>query len=229
MVALTSYVEPASWRSWHDVPAALLPHAYVGHVQRAGGVALLLPPAPGGRDDLEAALERVDAVIITGGADVAAHRYRAAVHPQAQEPRPDRDDTELLVAEVAAERDLPLLGICRGMQVMAVAAGGTLEQHLPDVLGHGRHSPAPATYGTHRVDTAPGSVLRDVLGASVEVATYHHQGVRTHPGHRASGWADDGLLEAIEATGARFRVGVQWHPEVRDDPRLFQALVAAAR
>jgi putative glutamine amidotransferase len=145
-----------------------------------------------------------------------------------QPPRPDRDDLELALVEAAAAADLPLLGVCRGMQVMAVASGGALEQHLPDVVGHAGHCPAPGQYGTHAVRLGEGSVLRQVLGEQVDVPTYHHQGVRDHPGYVATAWADDGVVEAIEAPSARFRVGVQWHPEVGSDPRLFEALVRAA-
>jgi putative glutamine amidotransferase len=114
------------------------------------------------------------------------------------------------------------------MQVMAVAAGGELEQHLPDRVGHDEHSPAPGEYGEHGVRVAAGSRLAAALGERVDVPTYHHQGVLSHPGYTATAWADDGVLEAIEAPDARWRVGVQWHPEVGSDPRLFEALVAAA-
>jgi putative glutamine amidotransferase len=135
---------------------------------------------------------------------------------------------ELALARVAGDAGVPLLGICRGMQVMAVAAGGELEQHLPDRVGHDEHSPAPGRYGEHGVRLAAGSRIGEVLGPRVDVPTYHHQGVLSHPGYQASGWADDGVLEAIEAPEARFRLGVQWHPEVGADARLFAALVEAA-
>ncbi len=145
-----------------------------------------------------------------------------------QSPRPDRDDLEMALVRAAVAADLPLLGICRGMQVMAVAAGGALEQHLPDVVGHAGHCPAPGRYGTHTVRTGSGSRLRQVLGERVDVPTYHHQGVLSHPGYVAAAWADDDVVEALEAPTARFRIGVQWHPEVGTDRRLFEALVAAA-
>ncbi len=231
VIGITAYVEPASWGAWRDVPAVLVPLGYVRHVREAGGLPVVLPPLPPGSDDDSVAdlLARVDGVLIAGGVDVEPARYGAEPHESVQAPRPDRDSTELVVARLAAERDLPLLGVCRGMQVMTVAAGGELEQHLPDRVGHSGHAPAPGTYGEHLVRTVPGTVLASVLGEAVTVPTYHHQGVRSHPGLVESGWADDGVLEAVEDPRARFRLGVQWHPEVGDDPRLFEALVAAAR
>jgi putative glutamine amidotransferase len=196
----------------------------------AGARVLLVPPERGYDDEAAADLvSRVDGLVVAGGADVEPSRYDAPLHPLAQAPRPDRDDTELALVRAAAAADLPLLGVCRGMQVMAVAAGGTLEQHLPDVVGHDEHAPAPGEYGRHAVRTAEGSRLRDVLGERVAVPTYHHQGVTSHPGYTPTAWTDDGVVEAIEAPGARWRVGVQWHPEMDDDPRLVAAFVAAAR
>src|SRR5689334_1273413 len=135
---------------------------------------------------------------------------------------------EIALATAAAAADLPLLGICRGMQVMAVAAGGLLEQHVPDRVGHDEHSPAPATYGNHAVRTVVGTRLAEILGEEADVPSYHHQSVLTHPGYEASAWADDGTLEAMEDPDAFFRLAVQWHPEVGTDPRLFRALVEAA-
>ncbi len=229
LVGLTTYCEPASWGVWRDVPSALVPQAYVDALRAAGAHVVLLPPerdpAP---DAVRGLVEQLDALVIAGGADVDPARYGQRPHPVVQSPRPDRDDLEAALVAAAVAVDLPLLGICRGMQVMAVAAGGQLEQHLPDVVGHSGHSPAPGRYGSHVVRTQEGSRLREVLGEQVAVPTYHHQGVRTHPGYVATGWADDGVVEALEAPSSRFRVGVQWHPEVGSDPRLFQALVAAA-
>ncbi len=138
------------------------------------------------------------------------------------------EDSELAIARATAEVDLPVLGICRGMQVMAVAAGGLLEQHVPDRVGHDEHSPGPATYGSHPVRTVEGTRIARILGEQVDVPSYHHQSVLTHPGYEACAWADDGTLEAMEDPTASFRLAVQWHPEVGTDPRLFRALVEAA-
>lgn len=230
VIGITSYVEPASWAAWHDVPAAIVPYGYVGHVHSAGGLAVVLPPLPtdAGAEDARQLLSRLDGLILTGGVDVEPWRYDREPHPLLQPSRPDRDASELLLAHVTADDDVPVLGICRGMQLMAVAAGGVLEQHLPDRLGHTAHSPGRGVYGEHPVEIAPGSRLNTILGDKVTVATYHHQGVETSPGYASVGWSTDGVVEALEDADARYRVGVQWHPEVGDDPRLFEALVAAA-
>lgn len=231
VIGITSYVEPASWGNWRDVPAAIVPLAYVRHVGAAGGLAVCVPPLPedATEDGARAILSRLDGLIIAGGVDIEPSRYRHDAHPLAQPPRPDRDGSELLLARVSATDDVPLLGVCRGMQVMAVAAGGAIEQHLPDRLGENTHAPGVGMYGSHLVRLESGSFMASVLGDAVTVATYHHQGVAAAPGYRTCGWAADGVLEAFEDPSATFRVGVQWHPEVGDDPRLFEELVAAAR
>lgn len=230
VIGITTYVEPASRGDWVDVPSALIPYSYVQKVEQAGGIAVLIPPRTDAEDGLaHEVLSRLDGVIITGGADVAPELYAAQRHASVQASRPDRDTTELAVARVSGELDLPVLGICRGMQVMAVAAGGTLEQHVPERVGHNGHSPGPAAYGSHAVDTVDGTVTAGLLGPHVDVPSYHHQAVVTHPGYAASAWAPDGTLEAMEDGSAGFRVAVQWHPEEGSDPRLFEALVAAAR
>jgi putative glutamine amidotransferase len=230
VIGITTYVEPASWGVWRDIPAALIPHAYVRHVAEAGGLAVLIPPLPAGAtpDDVREVLSRVDGLVLAGGGDVDPGRYGADPHPSVQAPRPQRDESELDLARLSGESGLPVLGICRGMQIMAVAAGGDLVQHLPDILGNDSHSPAPAVYGTHEVRIEPGTRLGKVLGDRVEVAHYHHQGVGRHPGLKSTAWTDDGLLEAFEDADAPFRIGVQWHPEQGEDPRLFEALVEAA-
>ncbi|KRF27811.1 gamma-glutamyl-gamma-aminobutyrate hydrolase family protein [Phycicoccus sp. Soil802] len=231
LIGITCYVEPASRGDWKDVPSVVLPHDYVRQVEAAGGTILVIPPRADA-DDVVARdiVSRIDGLVIAGGADVDPDRYAAPErHPEVQEARHDRDAMELALATAAAEADLPLLGICRGMQVMAVAAGGVLEQHVPDRVGHVDHSPGVAVYGHHVVTTVPGTRIASLLGDVTDVPSYHHQSVLTHPGYEPSAWAADGTLEAMEDPAARFRLGVQWHPEVGDDPRLFDALVAAAR
>lgn len=229
VIGITAYVERASWGHWVDVPGALVPHRYVQQVEDAGALALVIPPREDADDGtaLEI-LERLDGVVLAGGVDVAPELYADERHASVQASRPDRDSTELAIARATAELDLPVLGICRGMQVMAVAAGGLLEQHVPDRVGHDEHSPGPATYGSHPVRTVGGTRLAGILGAEVDVPSYHHQSVVTHPGYEAAAWADDGTLEAMEDPVAFFRLAVQWHPEVGTDPRLFRALVEAA-
>jgi putative glutamine amidotransferase len=230
VVAVSCYLEPASWGVWQQVPAVLVPAAYVVALRAAGARVVLLPPEEGlSEQDALALLSGVDGLVLAGGADVGPGRYGAGSHPLTQRPRDDRDESEIALVRAAIAADLPVLGICRGMQVMAVAEGGDLNQHLPDLVGHHGHSPIPDGYGMHDVVLAEGSWLRGVLGERVQVPTHHHQGVRTHPGLTATGWAEDGVVEALEAPGARLRVGVQWHPEVGTDPRLFSGFVAALR
>jgi len=231
VIGITSYVEPATWAAWRDVSAALVPHSYIRQVHEAGGLAVVVPPLPADADEADAreVLGRLDGLILAGGVDVEPSRYGRLPHPTIQSPRPDRDTSELLLARVTAADDVAVLGVCRGMQIMAVAAGGTLEQHLPDRLGHTGHSPGQGRYGEHPVELAPGSRVHSILGDQVTVPTYHHQGVESAPGYESVGWSTDGVLEAFEDPGARFRIAVQWHPEAGSDPRLFQALVDACR
>ncbi|MCU1536946.1 MAG: peptidase, partial [Humibacillus sp.] len=207
VIGITSYVEEASWGAWSQVPAALLPYRYVHQVERAGAIAVVLPPRLDADEEVAAAIAaRLDGLVIAGGVDVAPELYADERHPTVQASRPDRDATEVALARVTAHLDLPVLGICRGMQVMAVAAGGRLEQHVPDRVGHDDHSPGPSVYGTHVVDTVAGSRVADLLGEHLEVPSYHHQSVLEHPGYLPSAWAPDGTLEAMEAPGARFRL-----------------------
>jgi putative glutamine amidotransferase len=229
VIGITAYVERASWGRWVDVPGTLVPHRYVRQVEDAGAIAVVIPPRPDFDDGTALEIvERLDGVILAGGVDVAPELYADERHASVQASRPDRDSTELAIARATAGADLPVLGICRGMQVMAVAAGGLLEQHVPDRVGHDEHSPAPATYGNHAVRTVAGTRLAEILGEEADVPSYHHQSVLTHPGYEASAWADDGTLEAMEDPSAFFRLAVQWHPEVGTDPRLFRALVEAS-
>lgn len=224
VIGVTAYVEPAGWAVWRDVPAALVPQAYVRAVTASGGRAVLLPP-----DDLDADVVGVlDGLLLAGGADVDPERYGQPPDPRT-ESRPDRDAGELALLGAALVADLPVLGVCRGMQLLAVAHGGALHQHLPDVVGHDRHRPAPGRYGAHPVRFAPDSLAGSVLAGVDRVNSYHHQAV-ADPGDLAvTGWADDGVVEALEDPRRRFLLGVQWHPENDPDPRPVAALVRAAR
>lgn len=228
VIGITTYVETARWGDWVDVRAALVPHSYVRSVETAGGIAVLVPP----RLDADVAfahevLERLDGLILAGGADVDPARYGADRHPSVQEPRPDRDTLETSLATASRERGTPVLGICRGMQVMAVEAGGQLEQHVPDRVGDSVHNDVPGTYARHEVSTVDGSKVAGILGQGVQIMSYHHQAVLSHPGYLPTAWSEDGTLEAMEDAAAHFRLAVQWHPEVGSDPRLFEALVRA--
>ncbi|MGA8994883.1 MAG: gamma-glutamyl-gamma-aminobutyrate hydrolase family protein [Nocardioidaceae bacterium] len=225
LVGLTTYREQAGWGVW-DEPADLLPVSYALAVERAGGVPVLLPPQdPRGAAPVVA---RLDALVVTGGADVDPGRYGAAPHPRTLAWRSDRDAWELALLDAAAARVLPLLGICRGMQMMAVHGGGALDQHVPESVGDDTHSPGGDAFGDVPVATTPGSRIRMLLGDRLRVGCHHHQSVREHPGYLAAAYAEDGTLEAMEGPGDRFAVAVQWHPETRADAGLFAGLVAAA-
>lgn len=230
VIGVTAYVEPVSRGDWSGQHSAVVPYDYVAAIERAGAVAVVLPPRPDADDALvRGLLARLDAVVISGGADVEPTRYAALPHPSVQDPRPDRDHFELSVARVTAELGIPLLGICRGMQVMAVAAGGSLEQHLPDRVGHTAHSPTLGVYASHHVSVLEGTRLAELLGTEeLDVPTYHHQAVVEHPGYVVSAVHEDGTVEAMEDPSLPFRLAVQWHPEAGTDGRLFDALVAAA-
>jgi len=214
--------------------AAFVTRPYLRHVVRAGGLPVVLMPDPELAADPDAELDLVDALLLVGGSDVDPAHYGAARHPATEPPVPERDVSELALARAALARDLPTLGICRGMQVMNVALGGTLHQHLPDVLGHERHhrrADPTSDEPSYEVHLADGSLAARAAGARVLRATHssHHQGVwRVAPTLTVSGWADDELPVAVEAPGARFFLGVQWHPEVDDSSHVIAALVAAA-
>lgn len=223
IVGITSYVEPASWGVWRDVPVAFVHERYVEVINAVGARCVVLPPDPVDADVLDV----LDGLVIAGGPDLGPDLYGAEPHPLT-DSRPERDRGELTLLTAAIEADRPVLGVCRGMQLLTVAYGGQLHQHLPDVIGHQRHRPAPAVYGTHGVRFAPGSRVAEIMAGDGEVNSYHHQGV-AEPGRlTVTAWADDGVIEAVEDPTRRFVLGVQWHPEGLDDIRLFRALVDAA-
>jgi putative glutamine amidotransferase len=226
VVGITAYVERARFTVW-DMTATLLPHAYIEQVVRAGGQPVVLPPA----GNPPALTDRLDALILTGGGDLNPSRYGAGPHERTGYVRDFRDEAELGLVRSALDRGLPYLGICRGLQVLNVALGGTLHQHVPDVVGDLRHCPAPGVYSRFPVTVAAGSLLAKALGKEeVTVPHYHHQAIdRLGSGLTATSWSDDGLVEAAELDDHPFALGVQWHPEADGDSSLFAALVAAAR
>jgi putative glutamine amidotransferase len=224
VVGITSYVEQARWGVW-DVPASVLPFRYVERVEAAGGTAVVLPPSAAADAEV---LQRLDAVVFAGGADLDPGLYGEEPHPETTGLRPERDAAEVPLMKAALDRDVPLLGICRGMQVLSVVRGGSLVQHLPDAVGHDRHRPAPGTYGLHDVRLERGSLAHRLLGDQVSVPSYHHQGLASAGDLSVTGWADDGTPEVVEDPSLRFAPGVLWHPEGGDDLRLFEALVSAA-
>jgi putative glutamine amidotransferase len=230
VIGISSYCLQARWGSW-DLPAVLLPRRYTEMVARAGGLPVLLPPLPRVADTLS----RLDGLVLSGGGDIDPAVYGAARDPATGPASADRDTAELELCRRALADGVPVLAICRGLQVVNVALGGTLHQHLPDLTGHDGHSPDPGGYGSHNVSIAPGSRLAGLLGGTeTAVPTHHHQAIdRLGTGLAAAAWADDGVIEAAEPAGsggpASLVAAVQWHPEAGHDPSLFTALVAAAR
>ena len=226
LIGLTTYRERAKTGVW-DTEFALLHHVYVDCVARAGGIPVLLPPQEHGAGEV---IARLDALVLSGGSDIDPERYRQRPQPHTKVVRPWRDDWELRLLQCALEADLPVLGVCRGAQLLNVALGGTLDQHVPATAGHEGHCPEPGVFGETRVSLRAGSTLAEVLGPEVKVPCYHHQAIdQVAPGLEVTGRSDDGTVEAVELPGRRFALGVQWHPEQDgDDLRLFQALVAAA-
>lgn len=226
LIGLSTYLAEAAWGVWR-MPAALLPARYPGLVRDAGGLAAMLPPdAPGMAAPTVA---RLDAVVISGGPDVDPARYGEQPHDLTGPPAKERDAWELALIEAALESGTPLLGICRGMQLMNVALGGSLVQHLPETMGHDEHAARPGEFGSHPVTTVPGTRLAGILPGRTEVPTSHHQGIgKLGRDLLPSAHAVDGTVEGLEHERAPFALGVQWHPEMGGDVRLMRALVEAA-
>lgn len=226
VIGITASEHVATWGVWKE-ETALVTVAYVTSVADAGGIPVVLAPVAG---TAAALVERIDGLMLTGGSDVDPARYGAERHPKTQAPAVVRDEFEIEILEAALDRGLPVLAICRGMQVLNVARGGTLFQHLPDVVHNDSHMSIPGTYGRHQVRIEPSSQLGRIIGrAESAVPTHHHQGVDSlGRGLVPTAWAEDGLVEALEDPAFPFLVGVQWHPEVGDDPSLFEGFVTAA-
>jgi gamma-glutamyl-gamma-aminobutyrate hydrolase PuuD len=226
VIGITSYAQEASWGVWH-LPAALVPLAYVDAVERAGGRAVVIPPA---EEDVEETLDALDAIVFSGGADVDPVHYGAEPHPETDVPQTRRDAGEMALLRAALERDMPTLAICRGFQLLNVARGGDLVQHLPEHVGHDDHKQFPGEFAVHPVEVKKGSRLEGIVGATSDVTSHHHQALgRVGEGLVESAWAADGTLEAVEDPSRRFVVGVQWHPEAGEDAALFETLVEQAR
>lgn len=226
LIGITTYREQSRWGVW-DEQADLLPAAYAKSIEAAGGIAVLLPPTADPSGDAPAVVARLDGLVIAGGADVDPQRYGESAHERTAGWRDDRDAWEFALLDAATT--LPVLGICRGMQVMAVQAGGRLGQHLPDTLGDERHSPGGDVYGGVDISLVEGTELSRILVRGPSVRCHHHQSVATHPGLIASAHAADGTIEALEDPDRPFWLAVQWHPEAQPDVGLFSALVNAAK
>lgn len=232
MIGICAGLEQARWGVW-DQPAALLPLSYLKAIQRAGGLALMLPPDEHSSEEPEEVLGLIDGLILAGGADIDPSSYDQPAHPETHGTVPERDTFEIALARAAIERDMPLLGICRGMQLLNVACGGTLSQHLPELLGHGEHRRVPGSFdgAEHDVTLQDGSLAQRAAGETTHsTRSHHHQGVDcVGAGLVVSGTSEmDDLPEAIELPGKRFVLGVQWHPEADERSSVIGALVDAA-
>jgi putative glutamine amidotransferase len=226
VIGITSYAQEASWGVWR-LPAALIPLDYVDAIERAGGRALVIPPA---QDGVEETLDALDAIVFSGGADVDPAHYGAEPHPETDTPQARRDAGEMALLHAALERDMPTLAICRGFQLLNVARGGDLVQHLPEQVGNDDHKQIPGEFAVHPVEVKDGSRLGEIVGSAANVTSHHHQALgRVGDGLVESAWAADGTLEGVEDPSHRFVVGVQWHPEAGEDAALFEALVEQAR
>jgi putative glutamine amidotransferase len=226
VVGITTYVTHAKWSYW-ELDAALVPADYVRAVQHAGGRAVLIPPSDDGVDET---LDAVDGLIFSGGADLDPGLYGQEAHPETFGIQEARDRSELALLEGALARDMPVLAICRGSQVLNVARGGDLVQHLPDVVGDEKHKHTPGQFADHDVNVLPDTVLQHIVGKHAPVKSHHHQGYgKLGEGLREAARAEDGTVEALEDPDRRFAVGVLWHPEAGEDMALFQALVDEAR
>ena len=227
IIGITTYVEDARWGHW-QLEAALIPYDYVRGLERAGARVLLVPPDAEG---VEETLDALDGVLFSGGNDLDPESYGAETHPETSGTKPERDRGELALLQGALERDMPVLAVCRGLQVLNVARGGDLVQHLPEEVGHEEHRAVTGVFSDHGVKVDDGSRLGSVLGRELpQVKSHHHQGLgRVGSGLQETAWADDGTVEAVEDPEKRFAVGVLWHPEAGDDTKLFEALVAEAR
>lgn len=227
VIGITSYATQARWGPW-DEPAALIPLAYCRAVEAAGGRPVILPPVTAGIDET---LNAIDALVMTGGNDLDPVHYGEQARTETTGIDPVRDEAELDLLRAAVDRDMPVLGICRGMQLINVVYGGTLHQHIPDLVGSERHRERWGTMSEHEVEIAPGSRLAQILGTRAPIKSSHHQapnrlGDGLHPVATA---VPDGTLEGVEDPARGFVIGVLWHPEESDDLRLFEALVVQAR
>jgi gamma-glutamyl-gamma-aminobutyrate hydrolase PuuD len=223
LIGITTDVAVASYRAWEE-ESVLVPFDYVRSVELAGGRPLLVPPS---EDDVEETLDVLDAVIFSGGSDLDPATYGQEPHPETNGVLEARDRGELALLEAALARDLPVLAICRGFEVLNVARGGDIVQHLPELVGHEAHRETPGEFSEHTVRVDPTSRIGEVAGA---VKSHHHQALgRIGDGLREVAWAEDGTVEGLEDPDKPFVVGVLWHPEAGEDQRLFEQLVEAAR
>ena len=225
LIGITSYAETVQMGVWQE-PSAVVPLAYVRAVEHAGGRPIVVPPIEGAVDET---LDALHGVIFSGGGDLDPDLYGAEAHPATDQPKPWRDKPELELLEAALARDMPVLAICRGSQLLNVARGGDLVQHLPDEVGHERHKHKPGSFSDHGVSIEPESRLGALVGKHAPIKSHHHQGMgKLGDGLRAVAWDEDGLVEGLEDPDKRFALGVLWHPEEGEDFALFKGLVEEA-
>lgn len=231
-VGISAAIERGQWGAWDEV-VTMAPRSYARAVQEAGGLALLLPPDDVAEATPERWLDRIDALLLSGGSDIDPAFYGQRPNPQTKGVWPERDRFEIVLTRAALERRMPVLGVCRGMQLLNVARGGDLVQHLPDVVGNDGHRDTPGAFTDHEVRLEPGSLIARALGTErTTVKSHHHQGVHAlGEGLMASGWSvGEGIVEVIEiAREYPFALGVLWHPEEEERSRVVGALVEAAR
>jgi gamma-glutamyl-gamma-aminobutyrate hydrolase PuuD len=226
LIGITADIARATFGAWEE-DTALVPADYVRAVERAGGRPLLVPPSDEG---MEETLDVLDGVIFSGGGDMDPATYGQEPHAETKGVLVERDRGELALLQAALARDMPVLAVCRGSQVLNVALGGDLVQHLPEIVGDETHKHTPGEYADHDVDVLPETRLGALIGDRAPVKSHHHQGFgRLGSGLREAARADDGTIEALEDPDRRFAVGVLWHPEAGEDMRLFEAFVAEAR
>jgi gamma-glutamyl-gamma-aminobutyrate hydrolase PuuD len=226
VIGITTYLTLARFGVWED-DAALIPAAYVRAVEAAGGRALLVPPSMEGIDET---LDALDGLLFSGGSDLDPEIYGQQAHAETDGVVPERDRAEIVLLQAALERDMPVLAVCRGSQVLNVARGGDLVQHLPDVVGDEKHKHTPGVFADHNVELVSGTRVQQILGDHAPVKSHHHQGYgQLGQGLREAARADDGTIEALEDPSRRFALGVLWHPEAGEDFALFEALVEEAR
>jgi putative glutamine amidotransferase len=226
IIGITTYLTPARFGDW-DEQAALIPVSYVRAIEAAGGRPLLVPPS---LDGVAETLDRLDGLLFSGGSDLDPELYGQDAHAETNGIVAERDRAEVALLEAALERDMPVLAVCRGSQVLNVALGGDLVQHLPDVVGDEKHKHTPGVFADHDVEVVPDTLLYDILGNHAPVKSHHHQGYgKLGMGLREAARAEDGTVEALEDPGRRFAIGVLWHPEAGEDFALFDELVQAAK
>jgi putative glutamine amidotransferase len=226
VIGITTYLTPARFGAWEE-EAALIPAAYVNAIEAAGGRPLLVPPST---EAIEETLDRLDGLLFSGGSDLDPEVYGQEAHPETNGIVPERDRAEIALLRAALERDMPVLAVCRGSQVLNVALGGDLVQHLPEIVGDEKHKHTAGEFADHDVDLVTGTRVQEILGDHAPVKSHHHQGYgKIGDGLREAARAEDGTIEALEDPSRRFAMGVLWHPEAGEDLALFEALVAEAR